>query len=520
MKSGQPNDTTDDSVLSVIPLWSALVPVLVLIVLLVCNVDIFGDGATYGANQIALLMAAATAVGLGKWLGTPLGESVDAITASIASSLKAILILLIIGGLIGTWMISGIVPAMVFYGLQILSPSAFLIMAVLISSIVALATGSSWTTAGTVGVALLEIGRAMGFDPSIVAGAIISGAYFGDKISPLSDTTNLAPAMAGTDLYTHIRYMLWTTIPSYTITLLLMGWLNYQNAPAASEVASTAISQIIDREFNISPWLFVVPGIVIVMVARRIDPVVSLFVAMLLGAVVAICFQPSIVNRLGSATGDNATVIVSADEWNQAEPKPEGSFRDSYPVRAYTAAIKSMALTTSFSTGDSHADDLLGGKGMEGMLNTIWLILCAMCFGGAMEASGFLQRITQPLVNVARSTGALIATTAASCIFVNITASDQYIAIVVPGRMFRKTYAERGLAPQNLSRTLEDSGTVTSVLVPWNTCGAAMFGFLGVATISYAPYAVFCWISPVITVLVAMFGIGIARLEPADSKLG
>ncbi len=517
--SAQQIDSNENGSIYDIPLWAALVPVVVLIVLLVCNVWIFGGDATYGANQIALLLAGAMAVALGRWLGTPFDQSIDAITASITSSLKAILILLIIGGLIGTWMIAGIVPAMVYYGLQILSPSAFLVMALLISSIVAVATGSSWTTAGTVGVALLAIGESMGFKTAMVAGAVISGAYFGDKISPLSDTTNLAPAMAGTDLYTHVRYMFWTTIPSYTITLAVMGWLNYQNIPDVKSVATTAISQIIDREFNISPWLFVVPGIVIVMVARRIDPVVSLFVAMLLGAFVAVCFQPSIVNRLGSATGDDATVIVSAEGWTDpAAAKEKPAIIDSYPVRAYIAAFKSMALTTSFRTGDGHADELLNGKGMEGMLNTIWLILCAMCFGGAMEACGFLQRITQPLVNLARSTGSLIATTAASCIFVNLTASDQYIAIVVPGRMFRKTFAERGLAPQNLSRTLEDSGTVTSVLVPWNTCGAAMFGFLGVATLSYAPYAVFCWISPVITVLMAIFGIGIARLKPDDSK--
>ncbi len=504
-----------------IPLWAALVPIGVLVVLLALNVRFFGEDATYGSNQIALLFAAAVTVGIGRWLGTPVGICIDAMTASIASSLKAILILLIIGGLIGTWMISGVVPAMVYYGLQFLSPSAFLVLSVVISSIVAVATGSSWTTVGTVGVALLSIGTSMGFGAGVVAGAVISGAYFGDKISPLSDTTNLAPAMAGTDLYTHIRYMMITTIPSYLLTLIAFVCLNYFYPPVATGVSGVELSGIITHHFNISPWLMLVPAAVIVMVARRMDPVVALFVAMLLGAAVAVVAQPRIVSRLADGTLDDLSVAVEvAEDGSPLDTTFEGGILGYLP-RAYQGAVLAMALKSEVATGNDAGDELLKGKGMEGMLNTIWLILCAMCFGGAMEATGFLQRITQPLVDVARSTGALVATTATSCVLVNLTASDQYLAIVVPGRMFRKPFEDRGLAAQNLSRTLEDSGTVTSVLVPWNTCGAAQSGVLQVETIVYAPYAIFCWISPLMTIAVAMLGIGIARiggskLEKAD----
>lgn len=509
-----------------IPLWMALLPVVVLVGLLVINVLLFRDNATYGPNQIALLLAAAFCVFLGRFLGISPSHCVEAMAGSIASSLKAILILLVIGGLIGTWMMAGIVPAMVYYGLQILSPNGFLVLALVVCSIVSLATGSSWTTAGTVGVALMGIGTSMGFHLPMVAGAVISGAYFGDKLSPLSDTTNLAPAMAGTDLYTHIRYMLWTTVPTYLLTVLFFGVLNYYNLPSEAAIGSTELSSILQREFNLSPWLLTVPVLVLVMVARKVDAVVALFVAMLMGAVVALCFQPGLMTRIGNGGQSSpvevasATAVETATPVDQASAAAAGSLprlRDQ-AAALFSGAIKTMALTTKIGTGNAEADGLLVGKGMEGMLNTIWLIVCAMCFGGAMESTGFLQRITAPLVMMARSDAALVGTAASSCVVVNLTASDQYIAIVMPGRMFQKAFADRGLAPQNLSRTLEDAGTVTSVLVPWNTCGATMFSVLGVATLQYAPYAAFCWISPLMTVLVAMLGFRIARLSDSGSS--
>jgi Na+:H+ antiporter, NhaC family len=512
--------------IAAIPLWLALVPVLVLIVLLVLNVGYFSDGdkfpgfgsdATYGANQIALLAAAAVATVCGVFRGTPVSACIAASTVNIASSLTAILILLMIGGLLGTWMISGIIPAMVYYGMQILSPAAFLVLALLICSAVSVATGSSWTTVGCLGVPLLIIGQSMGFNPAVVAGAVISGAYFGDKISPLSDTTNLAPAMAGTDLYTHVRYMFWTTIPTMTITLILFAIMNWRTEYRDPTAGGAEMLALIDREFNLSPWLFAVPVLVIGMVACRIDPVVSLFLAMILGAAVAVAFQPSVVSRLADTpVGESMSGL--AEPAAGTAPATDSPSSEAYAWKAYRAAVLSMAKPSSISTGNEQADALLSGRGMEGMLNTIWLVFCSMCFGGAMEATGFLQRITQPLVAMARSTGSLVAATAASCVVVNLTASDQYLAIVVPGRMFRKAFADRGLAPQNLSRTLEDAGTVTSPLIPWNTCGATQASVLGVAAFTYAPYAFFNWISPLMTILIAYLGIGIARIAIRNGK--
>lgn len=524
--------------IAAIPLWLALVPVMVLIVLLVLNVGYFGDrpatattpareysgfgdDATFGANQIALLFAAAVAAVCGWFRGTPVSACIAASTANIASSLTAILILLMIGGLLGTWMISGIIPAMVYYGMQILSPAAFLVLALLICSVVSVATGSSWTTVGCLGVPLLIIGQSMGFAPAVVAGAVISGAYFGDKISPLSDTTNLAPAMAGTDLYTHVRYMFRTTIPSMTITIILFAIMNWRADYRDPAAGGAEMLALIDREFNLSPWLFAVPMLVIGMVACRVDPVVSLFVAMLLGAAVAVAFQPSVISRLSQTAVGEPIPALSA-EGGEADANGEGETRlaEAYGWKAYRAAVVAMAKPTRIETGNRQANELLKGKGMEGMLNTIWLVFCSMCFGGAMEATGFLQRITQPLVAMARSTGSLVAATASSCVVVNLTASDQYLAIVVPGRMFRQAYADRGLAPQNLSRTLEDAGTVTSPLIPWNTCGATQAAVLGIGAFTYAPYAFFNWISPLMTITVAFLGIGIARLATGSDGEG
>ncbi len=522
-----------------IPLWLAVFPVIVLIALLGVNVWLYGADATYGANQIALLFAAGIASVVGVSLRVTMQEIVQGMVASLSSSLNAILILLLIGGLSGTWMISGVVPAMIYYGLQVLSPGTFLIAALLISSIVSLATGSSWTTVATVGLALIAIGGALEIPLPMVAGAIISGAYFGDKLSPLSDTTNLAPAMAGAELFTHIRYMLWTTIPSYTITIIAFAVLGSNLNVAPDAVAQDDLSNLILDTFSITPWLFLVPAAVVVMILFRIDAATTLFIAMLLGAVVAVVFQPELVAKLSpqvdaqvakraemlalsaqtagqEQTGETPTGETRAaqEPSGTSEPVEAAAQNESffqYPLRGYNAVVNAIALETQIPVADERAAKLLTSKGMVGMLNTVWLIVCAMCFGGAMEAVGLLERITMPLVKMAQSTGALIGTTAASCLVLNFTASDQYLAIVVPGRMFRKTFEERGLAPENLSRTLEDAGTVTSVLVPWNTCGAAQSGVLGVATISYLPYCVFNYVSPLMTLFFGAFQIAIAK---------
>ena len=471
----------------------AFVPILVLVALLVLNVKLFED-ATGGPNQIALVLSAVVAVIVGIRLGFKWEQLQKGIVDSITSALPAILILLLIGALAGTWMMSGIVPTMIYYGLEVLNPTIFLVAACIVSAIVALATGSSWTTVATVGVALIGIGTALGIGQGMVAGAIISGAYFGDKMSPLSDTTNLAPAMAGTDLITHIRYMSLTTIPSILITLVIFLILGFTIETKESSEGVGAMMKAIDAKYFVSPILFLVPAVVVFLIIKKVKAIPALLIGTILGAIAAIIFQPEIIMEIGGA-------------------------RDDYFSASYMAVMSSMSMSTEVVTGNADVNSLLGTSGMAGMLNTIWLIVCAMCFGGVMEAAGLLQKITNTVVQYAKSTGSLIATTAGTCIFFNATASDQYLAIVVPGKMFEDIYPERGLAPQNLSRTLEDAGTVTSVLIPWNTCGATQASVLSVATGEYWMYCFFNLISPVMTIIFGYFGIKIAKVEPVLPKV-
>jgi NhaC family Na+:H+ antiporter len=489
-----------------IPIWLAAVPILLLIGLLALNVWIWRDNASYGPNQIALMLAAAAATVVGRLFGVNSKSIIDGMAHSIGSAITAMLILVLIGGLTGTWLLSGVVPAMIYYGLKVLSPETFLAAAVVVSSIVSLATGSSWTTVATVGIALLGIGKALGLSDPMIAGAIISGAYFGDKISPLSDTTNLASAMAGCDLFTHVRYMLWTTTPSILLTIGIFWYLGSQVDVSKMSVDTETLPKLIAEHFNVTPLLFIVPALVVVMVLLKWDALVALFVAMMAGAVVAVVAQPQVINEV-------ASVIVAAEAEKGPEAAKVLTAESSFAQKAYVVLTNAISGETIIPVADEKAQKLFVSKGMQGMLNTIWLILCAMCFGGAMEATGLLATITRPLVSLARSTGSLIATTAGTCVFVNVTASDQYLAIVVPGRMFRQTFKDRGLAPQNLSRTLEDAGTVTSVLVPWNTCGATQQAVLGVNVLAFAPYCFFCWISPLMTVLFAFLNLRIARLS-------
>lgn len=472
----------------------AFLPVMVLIGLLGINVWIYRDDATGGPNQIALVLAAAVAAFVGYVISVPFQRMVEGIANSLSSAIGAILILLLIGSLAGTWMLSGVVPAMIYYGLEVLDPRIFLVASVVVCAIVSLATGSSWSTVATVGVALVGIGQALGVNTGMTMGAIISGAYFGDKISPLSDTTNLAAAMAGTDLFTHIRYMLWTTVPSILITMTIFLAIGITSDPSAAGSGADSLSEAINDKFNLNPLLFLVPLIVIGMVICKIDALVALFTGTILGGIFAVIFQPDVV----------------------AEVAGEGI----YVQQSYRAVINAMSSGFELSSENAAAGELLNAGGMAGMLNTIWLVVCAMCFGGVMEACGLLKRITDPLVDLAKSTGSLIATTAGACLFTNFTASDQYLAIVVPGRMFRETYQDRGLAPQNLSRTLEDSGTVTSVLIPWNTCCAYHTGVLGGAIgatalnpFIFIPFCFFNIISPIMTVFVAFVGFKIAELK-------
>ncbi len=467
-------------------IFEALIPVFALIGMLAFNVYVFGDNALGGSNQFILLLGASVAAIVGFLNKVSYKKMLDEVAENIKSTAGAILILLMVGSLAGTWLVSGVIPSMIYYGLKILSPAIFLPATLIICSVISIATGSSWTTSATVGIALIGIGGALGFDLGMVAGAVISGAYFGDKLSPMSDTTNLAPAMAGTDLFTHIRYMTITTVPTYIITLvafIILGLTVETHGIANTDSLLTDI----EKSFNITPWLFLVPVIVIGLIVKKTEPLIALLVGTLLGGIFAIIFQPNIVLMLSGGTEMNF-------------------------INAYKGIMNAITTKSVIPTDNATLADLFTSGGMEKMLGTIWLILCAMVFGGIMDAIGALARISQSLLKLAHSTVGLFASTVGSCLALNVTASDQYLAIVVPGKMFAKAYRDKGLAPENLSRTLEDSGTVTSVLIPWNTCGAYQSGALGVATFDYLPYAIFNYLSPIMTLIFAALNIKIRQL--------
>lgn len=467
-------------------LFIAFLPIVLLIGLLTANVFVFED-VLNGPNQISLFLAASLGVGIAHGLGYKWETINLRIIKTIGSAMTSMLILLMIGALAGTWLISGVVPIMIYYGVDLINPKIFLLAAVIVSSIVSVVTGSSWSTIATIGVALLGIGKALGFDEAIVAGAIISGAYFGDKISPLSDTTNLAPAMAGTDLFTHIKYMIYTTIPSMTLTLIIFGIIGFFYDYRTNAVDVSIVKEAIENTFNTSPLLLLVPILLFAIIMMKVPPLPSLMIGTLLGGVFAIIFQPETIREL-AGQGQN------------------------YLTASYVGVMQAMFGDVSLTTTEPSVNELLSTGGMRGMLNTVWLILTAMVFGGVMEAGGLLERITKPIVEYAKTTGSLVTATVITCIFFNTTASDQYISIVVPGRMFKASYAKKGLKPEVLSRTLEDSGTMTSVLVPWNTCGATQAKVLGVATFAYLPYAFFNIISPLMTILFAYLNIKIRRI--------
>ena len=468
-------------------LIESLIPVLFLIVFLALNVFVFGDESLSGSNQIVLIISGAFAALVASRSGLGWKELRKGIVKTINDAIPSILILLIIGSLAGAWLISGIVPAMIYYGLKIIHPAIFLFAACIVSAIISLATGSSWSTVATLGVAMMGIGATLGYHVGLIGGAIISGAYFGDKMSPLSDTTNLAPAMAGTDLFTHIRYMALTTVPSMSISLIIFLVIGFWTDTSGSTTNMEEVLAAIEGSFNINLILFIVPGLVIFLIVKKVSPLPALLAGTLMGVVFALIFQPDIIHSVSGIANDKIK-----------------SF--------YVGIMKAMYATITIETSNAQVNELLTTGGMSGMLNTIWLIISAMIFGGIMDAAGFLKRIAKSIISYANSTGSLIGSTAGSCIFFNVTASDQYLAIVVPGRMFASTYEERNLAPENLSRTLEDSGTVTSVLVPWNTCGAYMSSVLGVATLTYLPYCFFNIISPFMTVLFGYLGIKIKKL--------
>jgi Na+:H+ antiporter, NhaC family len=452
----------------------AVIPVVFLIAALFVTIVVLKEDP-----HIPLLLAAAVAAAVGVLHGHRWPAIQKGMIHGISLAMGAVLILMVVGTMIGTWISGGIVPAMIFYGLKILSPGIFLVATLVICSIVSVGTGSSWSTAGTVGVALIGVGQGLGIPPAMVAGAIVSGAYFGDKISPLSDTTNLAPAVSGTDLFTHIRHMIYTTVPGYLIAVILFGIIGTRFAGGHIEADKIEVFfQTIQGHFLIHPVLLLPPVLVIVMVVLRIPPLPALLGGMLLGAGFGMVMQ-------GRTLADVVT------------------------------AAKAGFVST---TGVPMVDDLLTRGGLDSMMNTVALILFALAFGGIMERTGILQVLAKALLKRVRRAGSLVATTTLSCIGMNIIASDQYMAIVIPGRMYRSAYLKLGLHPKNLSRALEASGTLTSPLIPWNSCGAFMGATLGISPLLYLPYAFMNLAIPFISVIYGYTGITMHKMTPDEVK--
>ncbi|MFC1557348.1 Na+/H+ antiporter NhaC [candidate division KSB1 bacterium] len=445
----------------------SITPVVLLILMLGYSLFFLGLDIETGGSHIPIIIGTAIACAVAHYLGHEWKDIQDYLIKGINLAMSAVLILMIIGMLIGTWIVSGIVPAMIYYGLKMIAPSVFLATTCLICAIVSVSTGSSWSTAGTVGVALVGIGTAMGIPPALVAGSIISGAYFGDKMSPLSDTTNLAPATAGTDLFTHVRHMMYTGVPSLIIALTLYAILGFKyqgNAVQGGDV--TVMLETMEETFIISPWLLFPPVLVILMVIFKIPAIPALLGGSVLGAVVALVVQ-------GTSTAEVVRVAFSGFESTSGVPK---------------------------------VDDLLSRGGLSSMMNTIALIFVALAFGGVMEGAGMLEVIASSIMKFAKSVGTLVLTTVLTCAGMNVIAPDQYLSIVIPGRMYRSAFTKQNLHPKNLSRLLEGSGTLTSPLVPWNTCGAFMGSVLGVSAGSYFYFAFFNLVNPLVCILLGFTG--------------
>ena len=467
----------------------AIAPIVVLIIMLSFSVYLYGDDSSYGANQIALILSASIAAIIAIKNGYTWKEVETGIVKGIGMGMRAILILLAVGALIGTLIMSGTVPAMIYYGLNILSPSIFYFTACVICAIASLSIGSSWTVAGTLGVALMGIATGLGLSPSVTAGAIISGAYFGDKMSPLSDTTNLAPAIAGTDLFSHIRHMVWTTGPSLVIALIIFLIMGLNSNAEGNADGLALIQSTLQNTFNISVVSFVPIVVIFVLAYKKMPAFPTILIGALLAGLFSIILQPEVVsNFVNQPELPNSLTLLSG---------------------VWTALHSGFVL----ESGVPMVDDLLTRGGMASMLNTIWLVVCALTFGAVLETAQLLNKIVEKVLTFANSTGSLIVTTIATCIGINIIAADQYISIVLPGRMYRAEFKRRKLAARNLSRALEDSGTITSPLIPWNTCGAYMSASLGIATFSYLPFCFFNLVNPIIAIIYALLRIKIIRQD-------
>jgi len=469
----------------------SLIPFAALIALIFICVSVFGTDALEGATQVSLLIASAICVAVGYLMKRVEWESLEQeMTAKISSCMPSIIILLLIGAIGGTWMVSGIVPTMIYYGVQVLRPEWFLVSSSLFCALVSVMVGSSWTTVATIGVALMGIGRAHGFDDGWVAGSIIAGAYFGDKLSPLSDTTVLASSVSGTPLFTHIRYMMTTTIPTFFVSLLIFTVAGLMmDVPESSGIS---FLEELQETFFISPWLLLVPVLTGVMIARRWPAMVVLFMAALMAAVVAVVWQPALVEHVA---GKGEQGIMAA----------------------YEGVMKVIYAPTQLQTGTPMLDELVHTSGMAGMMPTVWLIICAQIFGGVVTATGVLRDLMGMVLHFVRGTGSLVASTVATGLFCNVALADQFLSIILTSSMFKDIYSERGYESRLLSRTCEDGATVTSVLVPWNTCGLVQSTVLGVATLTYLPYCFFNLLSPITSIVFAATGTGIRRKEVATN---
>ena len=468
------------------PLLS-LVPILILVAMLAVTIHLFGSDALAGGSQVCLITASAICVliGMGGYKRT-WKEFEDAITKNIAGIGTALLILLLIGALSGAWMVCGVVPTLIYYGIQIIDPNFFLVSTCVICSIVSVMTGSSWTTIATIGIALLGIGKALGFEEGWIAGAIVSGAYFGDKVSPLSDTTVLASSTVGTPLFTHIKYLLLTTVPSMLITLIIftIAGLSFES-PSNIQIAE--FTQALGDKFHISIWLMIVPIVTGVMIAKRVPSIITLFLSAMLAIVFAFIFQPELLLEI-SGTGEGVMSLVKG-------------------------GMNTLFGSTSLDAGNAEINDLISTRGMSGMMDTIWLIICAMCFGGAMTAGGMLASITSVFIRFTKKCVSLVSSTVATGLFMNLTTADQYISIILTGNMFKDIYKKNGYDSRLLGRTVEDSVTVTSPLIPWNSCGMTQSTVLGVSTFVYFPYCFFNYISPLMSIFMAAIGYKIYRLK-------
>lgn len=469
--------------------WLSLLPITVLVGLLALTIYIFGSDALGGGSQVSLLMATGVCVLIGMGvLRRPWAAFEEAMVHNISGVGTAIIILLIIGALSGAWVVSGVVPTLIYYGVQVIHPDLFLLCTCIICAIVSVMTGSSWTTIATIGIALMGIGKAQGFHEGWIAGAIISGAYFGDKVSPLSDTTVLASSTTGTPLFTHIRYLMYTTIPSMVVALIIFGV-----AGLTHEVSDTShialFTDTLGSKFHITPWLLLVPVATGILIAKRVPSIITLFLSTLLAVIFALLFQPQLLTEVAGN--------IDGGGW----------------VDSVKGIFTMLFGATQLETGSAEVNELIATRGMAGMMDTIWLILCAMCFGGAMAAGGMIEGITRLLTRFTRSRTSLVTSTVASGLFFNLSTADQYISIILTGNMFRDIYRHNGYESRLLSRTTEDAVTVTSVLVPWNTCGMTQATILGVATLTYLPYCFFNLISPLMSILVAWTGYKIIRKE-------